>query len=56
LRTRRANLQVLLIILGDGREDDVFVVPLVCLHLDGSKTAGMVKPDVYRVTGRMDKL
>jgi len=36
-----------LIILGDGREDDV-IVSLVCLHLDGSKTVGMVKSELPR--------
>jgi hypothetical protein len=36
-----------LIILSDGREDDV-IVSLVCLHLDGSKTVGMVKSELPR--------
>jgi hypothetical protein len=45
-----AHLQVLLIILGDGREDEVFVVPLICHHLNGNKTAAILKPDVYSDT------
>jgi len=36
-----------LIILGDGREDDV-VVSLVCHHLDGNKTVGIVKSELPR--------
>ena len=32
-----------LIVLGDGREDYV-VVPLICHHLNGNKTAAIVKP------------
>jgi hypothetical protein len=36
-----------LIVLGDGREDYV-VVPLICHHLNGNKTAAMVKPTFTR--------
>ena len=43
-----------LIILGDGREDDV-VVSLVCHHLNGSKTADIVKPKSTRY-GAIEKL
>ena len=32
-----------LIVLGDGREDYV-VVPLICHHLNGNKTAAIIKP------------
>jgi len=43
-----------LIVLGDGREDDV-VVPLVCHHLDGNKTTVIVKPASTRY-GAIEKL
>jgi hypothetical protein len=36
-----------LIVLGDGREDYV-VVPLICHHLNGNKTAAIVKPTFTR--------
>jgi hypothetical protein len=36
-----------LIVLGDGRMDYV-VVPLICHHLDGNKTAAIVKPTFTR--------
>jgi hypothetical protein len=36
-----------LIVLGDGREDYV-VVPLICHHLNGNKTAAIVKPTYTR--------
>jgi hypothetical protein len=37
----------LLIILGDGREDNI-VVPLICHHLNGNKTAAILKPTSTR--------
>ena len=42
-----------LIVLGDGDVDDL-VVPIVCHHLDGTKTVGITKPEKTRISTLKD--
>ncbi len=38
-----------IIVLGDGDVDDI-VVPIVCYHLNGTKTVGITKPEKTRIS------